>query len=106
MSNTGFDGAGPLVGMSLGDGGEVRLPEGPLSRNGLLVGLSGTGKTNFVKRVVADRLERRAAGIDGLGIVVIDPHGDLVRDLSGWCLPVLCPTPGCWTLDTTPVCLV
>ncbi len=71
--------AGPLVGFA----GQqpIQLPESALRKHGLVLGRSGTGKSTFVKHVIAHKLERKAAGKDSDAIVVIDPHADLVRDI-------------------------
>ena len=53
----------------------VSLPQEALVRNTLVVGKSGKGKS-----VLAAHLVRNLAGQGG-GIVVVDPHSDLVRDV-------------------------
>lgn len=77
----GGDDAGPLVGYSEGLHREIRLPEAAIRKHSIFVGKSGQGKSTLVKQVVADKLLRKARGLDDDAIVVIDPHADLVRDI-------------------------
>ena len=79
---------GPLVGLSRPDGGEVRLSESSIRRHTLILGGSGAGRFALIKRVLAHRLLLKAEGRDDDAIVVIDPHGGLVRD----CLRLLPPS--------------
>ena len=79
---------GPLVGMSVPGGCEVRLPESSIRRHTLILGGSGAGRSALIKRVLAHRLRLKAEGRDDDAIVVIDPHGELVRD----CLRLLPPS--------------
>ena len=93
------DEPGPLVGET--PTGDVRLPESALRRHALLLGRTGVGKSTMIKRIIAQDLECRARpaqdgsesgapggapggtpdGVERSSLVVIDPHGDLVRDL-------------------------
>ena len=78
---------GPLVGRFWPGGGEVRLPESSIRRHTLILGGSGVGRSTLIKHVLAHRLRLKAEGRDDDAIVVIDPHGELVRD----CLRLLPP---------------
>ena len=73
--------SGPLVGMSVGEGHQIYLPESSLRKHTIILGKSGVGKSTMIKHVVAHKLERKAEGRDDGAIVVIDPHADLVRDI-------------------------
>ena len=70
---------GPLGGLLVGD--EVRVPESALRRHALVVGRSGVGKSTLVKHVVGHFLEQRARGVEGRVLVLVDPSGDVVRDV-------------------------
>ena len=60
---------------------QVHLPDSALRRHLLLLGRSGAGKSVMLRHILAQKLQRRAAGHDRDVIVVIDPDGGLVRDL-------------------------
>lgn len=92
----------PVTGPLPADGaplGRVPRPSGRLApwRAGwdarqhhlLVAGGSGSGKTTALKRLVADDLEQ------GRGLVLLDPHGDLARELQG----VIADHPGALYVD-------
>ena len=55
----------------------VRLSPEDRKRHAYIIGQSGTGKTTALRTMILDDIEA------GLGVVVIDPHGDLFLDLLG-----------------------
>ena len=73
------DPEGPTVAI-LGGGQPVRIPEAALRGHTLVVGQSGSGKSNILLHILAHRLRRKAEGGNQEAIVVIDPHGDLVQN--------------------------
>ncbi len=79
----GLDDSGPLVGLSRPEGNEVRLPESAVRRHVVILGGSGVGKSTLLRHVLAHKLDRKARGLDGDTVVVMDPHADLVRDTLG-----------------------
>ena len=79
----GLDDSGPLVGLSRPEGNEVRLPESAVRRHVVILGGSGVGKSTLLRHVLAHKLDRKARGLDGDTVVVMDPHVDLIRDTLG-----------------------
>lgn len=73
----------PADGLTLGISGHepsmqpVRIGPHDLSRHIYVVGQTGTGKTTLLTSMILDDMRR------GEGLCVIDPHGDLFRDLLG-----------------------
>ncbi|MHB8341107.1 MAG: helicase HerA domain-containing protein, partial [Mycobacteriales bacterium] len=59
----------------LGTGRPVGLTVAELASHAYLLGPSGTGKTTLLARLVTE------AGGAGIGLVVLDPHGDLTRQV-------------------------
>lgn len=59
-------------------GREVRLGIRDLERHVYVVGQTGSGKTSFLKLLV-----HRLHGLGGAAIIVVDPHGDMSRELAG-----------------------
>ena len=55
----------------------VRLSAEDRKRHAYIIGQSGTGKTTALRTMVLDDIE------SGLGVCVIDPHGDLFLDILG-----------------------
>jgi hypothetical protein len=53
----------------------VTMPDSVRDRHVYIVGKSGTGKSTLIKQMARQDIER------GAGVAVIDPHGDLVKDL-------------------------
>ena len=43
-------------------------------RHAWLIGKSGTGKSTLLRNIITEAIR------DGLGVAVIDPHGDLIYD--------------------------
>ena len=56
---------------------EVRLGDEDRKRHVYIVGQTGTGKTTLLKTMIMDDMRR------GKGLCVIDPHGDLFKELLG-----------------------
>lgn len=54
---------------------EIRLKEKDALRHMYIIGMTGTGKSYFMTGLVIQRI------LDGEGVCVIDPHGDLVDDI-------------------------
>ena len=79
LSGSGDD-AGASVGRSAMSGLEIHLPESSLREHILVLGCSAEDRANMLKGVLAHKLEKKAQGRYNPAIVVIDPHGDLVRD--------------------------
>jgi hypothetical protein len=74
-------GASWLIGHSGKSGSRqaIRLPIATLSsQNAFLLGTTGSGKTTTLEHMIAT-----VAGLGDRGVVVIDPHGDMVRRLLG-----------------------
>ncbi len=61
----------------LGDGREFRLSIEDLYRHIYVIGQTGSGKTSFIKLLV-----HRLRELKDVAIVVIDPHGDMARELA------------------------
>jgi DNA helicase HerA-like ATPase/DNA-binding MarR family transcriptional regulator len=61
----------------LEDGRELRLSVEDLYRHCYVIGQTGSGKTSFIKMLVHRLRELRDASI-----IVIDPHGDMARELA------------------------
>ncbi|GIJ79813.1 protein of unknown function DUF87 [Micromonospora phaseoli] len=75
--------AGPKVDRSI----DVLLDETARVRHMYVVGKTGTGKTNFLKELCRQDLAGRRGADPAAkrGLVVIDPHGDLVDYLAWHC---------------------
>lgn len=61
----------------LEDGREIRLGVEDLYRHVYIIGQTGSGKTTFIKTLV-----HRLRELGGTAVVVIDPHGDMARELA------------------------
>lgn len=70
---------GVLLGTSLepGVGREVRIAPEDRSRHTYVVGQTGTGKSTMLQTMILDDIR------SGQGVCVLDPHGDLYRELMG-----------------------
>lgn len=55
----------------------VMIPEEDLFRHVYILGQTGTGKSTTMKQMIMDRI------LNGHGVGVIDPHGELIEDLLG-----------------------
>lgn len=75
----GLSQQGVVVGVtSLNDrSAPVRLSAEDRKRHAYLIGQSGTGKTTALRTMILDDIEA------GLGVCVVDPHGDLFLDILG-----------------------
>lgn len=62
---------------SLEDGSEFRLDVEDLCRHAYLIGQTGSGKTTLLKL-----LTHKLAELGDVALVVIDPHGDMARELA------------------------
>jgi len=62
---------------TLEDGREFRLSLEDLYRHCYVIGQTGSGKTTFIKMLV-----HRLKGLEDASIIVIDPHGDMARELA------------------------
>ncbi|WP_420417402.1 type IV secretory system conjugative DNA transfer family protein [Pacificispira sp.] len=58
---------------------EVRLDEADRRQHTYIVGTTGAGKSELIKLLV-----RAYAEDDCAGVVVVDPHGDLVEQIAHW----------------------
>lgn len=69
----------PRTGLKIGiaEGAGIRLPEESRDRHTYIVGATGTGKSTLLERMVKEDMER------GEGVIVLDPHGDLIGELIG-----------------------
>ncbi|MDQ3818042.1 MAG: type IV secretion system DNA-binding domain-containing protein, partial [Acidobacteriota bacterium] len=56
----------------------VTIPEAVRDRHVYVVGKSGTGKSTIIENIARQDIEQ------GLGVAVIDPHGDMVKHLLDW----------------------
>ncbi len=73
---------GALVGeTTAGAPGEIRFPDDLLRRHHLYVARTRMGKSTVMGRLVAHKLQEKAAGRDGDASIVVDPHADLVAGL-------------------------
>lgn len=61
----------------LEDGSEFRVSVDDLYRHAYVIGQTGSGKTTLLKL-----LTHRLAELGGASLVVIDPHGDMARELA------------------------
>jgi DNA helicase HerA-like ATPase/DNA-binding transcriptional ArsR family regulator len=61
----------------LEDGRELRLSLEDLYRHVYVIGQTGSGKTTFLKLLV-----HRLRELGGVSVVVVDPHGDMARELA------------------------
>lgn len=61
----------------LEDGREFRLSIEDLYRHTYVIGQTGSGKTTFIKTLV-----HRLREFEDVAIVVVDPHGDMARELA------------------------
>lgn len=70
---------GVLIGVSGTEGPpqSVRIANEDRRRHAYIVGQTGTGKTTLLKTMILDDIEA------GEGVCVIDPHGDLYKELLG-----------------------
>ena len=75
------DPLGAVVGADRLSGSEVIVPDSVLSRHTLVVGKAGSGKSTFIKNLVARRFALAAGGEETGPLVVLDPGGDLAWDL-------------------------
>lgn len=58
-----------------GQAQRVHLPQGDRATHCLIVGKTGTGKSNLLHHLIHQDIQA------GRGVAVIDPHGNLVRDI-------------------------
>jgi len=54
---------------------QVCIPKKPHFRSNHIIGRSGIGKSTLMAQMILDDIDK------GMGVVVLDPHGDLVDDL-------------------------
>lgn len=68
---------GIVLGESIYRGGKIPIRIGTKDRRRhmYVIGQTGTGKTTFMKNMVRQDI------VNGEGVAVIDPHGDMVRDI-------------------------
>jgi hypothetical protein len=59
----------------------VCLPEEVRDRHLYIVGKSGTGKSTLIEQIALNDMR------DGMGVAVIDPHGDMIQNLIKWMPP-------------------
>lgn len=71
---------GLLLGKNIfrGEETEIRMTDEDRRRHLYVIGQTGTGKTEFLKNLIKQDI------INGRGIAVIDPHGDMVNDILGF----------------------
>ena len=74
-NNVGAEGI--LLGKNIyrGKSTDIRFLDKDRTRHHYVIGKSGTGKSNFISFMARQDI------IDGKGVCVIDPHGDLVEDI-------------------------
>lgn len=72
----------PLILGSTPDGKPIPMTPEQRGRHLYVVGASGTGKTKFLESLI--RQDILAWAKSRCGMVVIDPHGELVDSLMGW----------------------
>lgn len=70
---------GIILGKNLyrGEEKEVRILKEDRRRHLYIVGQTGTGKSTFLKNMIQQDI------LDGEGVGILDPHGDLVEDILG-----------------------
>ncbi len=71
---------GILLGINVyrGKEREVRLQKNDRRRHFYMIGQTGTGKTTLFKNMLIQDIE------NGMGVGIIDPHGDLAEDILGY----------------------
>ncbi len=71
--------SGVLIGRSVyrGEARDVRVSDEDRRRHIYVVGQTGTGKSNLLTTMVKDDI------LQGKGVAIIDPHGDLTLDILG-----------------------
>lgn len=68
------------LGIEYGSGTPFRVKK--LQRgHHLVLGMSGTGKSTYVKHQIIQHIQ------DGDGVILFDPHGDLAHEVAGWVPP-------------------
>lgn len=75
-----FQRSGSRIGRSTTSGRSIYLEDA--QRSTYIVGKHGVGKSNLILSLVLDDIER-----EDKGIVVLDPHGDLAKDVVERCPP-------------------
>jgi hypothetical protein len=66
-----------VIGIDNKTGREVSLNQRAKVQGTYIIGENGTGKTNIIKTMVASDIQ------NGLGLCVIEPHGDLTSEILG-----------------------
>lgn len=62
-----------------GDGQDVWMPDGLRSMHLHVIGATGSGKTKFLEHLIRQDIK------NGAGLCLVDPTGNLYRDLLRWC---------------------
>lgn len=62
-------------------GNDIRIPNTGDAKHTNIIGKSGTGKSTFIHNTIHQNIAR------GLGVCVIDPHGQIVRDILERSIP-------------------
>jgi hypothetical protein len=60
---------------------KVRLPHSGRNEHAIIIGKTGVGKSSLLHRMIHEDIQR------GVGLCVIDPHGDLVSDVLQTSIP-------------------
>ncbi|MEM7241326.1 MAG: type IV secretion system DNA-binding domain-containing protein [Pseudomonadota bacterium] len=69
---------GKLVRLGQGSDGEITVADHLRDTHMHILGISGQGKSYFIEQIVREDI------LNGHGVCVIDPHGELFENLSRW----------------------
>jgi hypothetical protein len=63
------------IGRDIGTGQEVSISQAARLQGLYIIGVNGTGKSTFISNLIIRDIEQ------GLGVCLLDPHGDLTKDV-------------------------
>jgi len=96
--------------ISLGEGidGQLSLSKEARDVHTHVIGLSRQGKSYFLEHLIRQDIEH------GAGVCIIDPHGELYRNMVRWCaandmhktrrIHLINPAAGDWSVGFNPLC--
>jgi hypothetical protein len=64
-----------IIGREIETGSEVSISQAARLQGLYIIGVNGTGKSTFISNLIAQDMEQ------GLGVCLLDPHGDLTKDV-------------------------
>ncbi len=68
-------GGAALIGREVETGNEVSISQAARLQGLYIIGVKGTGKSTFIANLIAEDMKH------GLGLCLLDPHGDLTKDV-------------------------